>query len=102
MVLNPGNILEFSGELFKKYQCMSPLPDQIESESLGGGWGVGGGLGISIFGNIAYDSNMQPELRSTDLGLNGDSDPRTMNDHVVCVLDDAIADLSPAGSSRGK
>ena len=33
--LNPGYNLEFSGELFKKYQCIGSSPDWIESESLG-------------------------------------------------------------------
>lgn len=73
---------------------MSPLPDRIESESLGGGWG-----GVEVWASAFLETL---HMRSTDLGLNGDSDPRTMNDHTVRVLDDAIADLSPAGSSRGK
>lgn len=33
--LSLGYNLEFSGELLNIYQCMSPSPDQIESESLG-------------------------------------------------------------------
>lgn len=77
---------------------MCPLPDRIESESLMGRKG----LAISVFGNIPSDSNMQPELRITDLGLHGEFDPRNVMDHVVYVLEDAIADLPPVGSSRGK
>lgn len=61
VILNSGYILEFSGELFKKYQCHGPSPDQTESESLGVG------LGKQFLKNVPHDCNRQSlELRITD------------------------------------
>lgn len=61
MVLNLGyNQNNLRG--FKNYQCW----DLTIKPEWGGWWGAGGRAGIRIFKNVLKDTNVQPELITTE------------------------------------